>query len=81
MQTHKKDHFDIEITDNAINRAHRIGRYDHNKKRPIIVAFQEYTLMEAITRKGNVWKDANFSVSKDYPIEITRAIEIILASL
>lgn len=70
---HIRDQFDIDVAESAICRAHRIGRFDRNRKRPIIVAFQEYSLTEAIARKGNVLKDTIFSVSRNYPIEITRA--------
>ena len=73
IRNHIRELFEIDITDSAICRAHRIGRFDRNRKRPIIVAFQEYALTETIARKGNVLKDTNFSLSRDYPIEITRA--------
>lgn len=67
------DHFEISVSETAISRAHRIGRYDRNRIRPVIVAFQEYVVTESIIKKGNVLRDSNYSVSRDYPIEITRA--------
>ena len=41
------DNFGIDIERNAICRAHRVGRFKGlDRPRPIIVAFQEYTLTE-----------------------------------
>ena len=69
-----KDHFDIDVDLTAISRAHRLGRFiGRGKRRPIIVAFQDYQLIENIIRQGLNLKNTRFSVSRDYPLEITRA--------
>ena len=67
------DQFDIIVDELEVSRAHRIGRYNRNRPRPIIAVFQQYTLTESIIKKGSMLRDSNFSVSKDYPAEITRA--------
>ena len=68
------DKFNIEIDESAICRAHRLGRFKgKDKPRPIIVAFQEYILTERIVRQAHILKETKFGVSRDHPIEITRA--------
>ena len=67
------DQFQNSINDANITRAHRLGRFDPNKTRPVIVAFQEYSLTDRIIKQGHLLKDTLFSISRDYPIEITRA--------
>lgn len=67
------DQFQITINDSNITRAHRLGRFDRGRIRPIIVAFQEFSLTERIIKQGYLLKDTDFSISRDYPIEITRA--------
>ena len=66
-------HLNTRITEADINRTHRVGRFDSRKKRPIIVAFQSYALVEAIMKDGRLLKDTEYSISRDYPLEITRA--------
>ena len=69
-----KDNFDIDVDVTAINRIHRLGRFvDGGKRRPIIVAFKDYQLTENIIRQGLNLKNTGFSVSRDYPLEISRA--------
>ena len=72
----------IEITSNDIVRAHRLGSLQRYKsrfqvtKRPIIVAFKEYSLVERIM--GNVrslW-GKDYRVEKDFPSEIAEARKI-----
>ena len=69
-----KDNFDIEIDQTVICRAHRLGRFQGgDKRRPIIVAFQEYKINEDIIHNAQNLRETRFSVSRDYPLEITRA--------
>ena len=69
-----KDNFDMDVDATAINRIHRLGRYvGGGKRRPIIVAFKDYQLTENIIKQGLNLKDTGFSVSRDYPLEISRA--------
>ena len=45
------DQFDIIVDELKVSRAHRIGRYNRNRPRPIIAVFQQYTLTESIIKK------------------------------
>ena len=67
------DQLQISISDTDISRAHRIGRFDPRKVRPVIVAFQAYPTAEKIIKQGYLLKDSNFSISRDFPMEILRA--------
>ena len=64
---------DITISESEISRAHRLGRFERSKKRPVIVAFQSYVVAESIIKQAYRLKDTDFSMSIDYPLEITRA--------
>ena len=68
-----RNELNITIQESDISRAHRLGRYEGTKKRPVIVAFQSYVLAESIIKQGYKLKDTDFSISRDYPLEITRA--------
>ena len=68
-----RNELNITIQESDISRAHRLGRYERTKKRPVIVAFQSYVLAESIIKQGYKLKDTDFSISRDYPLEITRA--------
>ena len=69
----------IDINSNDIVRAHRLGSYRLLKsryqvpKRPIIVAFKDYSLVERIM--GDIKKlwGKPYRVEKDFPAEITEA--------
>ena len=67
------DQFDISIDESAISRAHRVGRYNPLKTRPIIAQFQDFNVAERIVKQGHILSNTSFGVSRDYPIEITRA--------
>ena len=76
------DQFDIVVEQNAISRAHHIGRYRGNdNQRPVIVAFQEYTLSERISKLGYMLRDTKFKISLDHPREITCARKTLLPDL
>ena len=68
-----QEELEIDLNESDISRAHRLGRYDATKKRPVIVAFQSYTVTESIMKQGHRLKDTVYSISRDYPLEITRA--------
>ncbi|MEW8547345.1 MAG: hypothetical protein AB2693_27875, partial [Candidatus Thiodiazotropha sp.] len=59
--------------DMYLERAHRLGRYDQGKIRPIIVAFRDFCDVEDIIGNAKKLKDSNFGVSRDYPLEIAKA--------
>ena len=68
-----RQELDIAISEADISRAHRLGRYVASKKRPVIVAFQSYVVTESIIKQAYRLKDTGFSISRDFPLEITRA--------
>ena len=63
----------VSINEPDISRAHRVGRFDRRRERPIIVAFESYLTTDSIIKQGFRLKDSVYSVSRDYPLEITRA--------
>ena len=68
-----RQELDIAISESDISRAHRLGRYVMSKKRPVIVAFQSYAVAESIIKQAYRLKGTNFSISRNFPLEITRA--------
>ncbi|XP_042146408.1 uncharacterized protein LOC121835925 [Ixodes scapularis] len=50
----------------SIQRAHRIGEYRANGKRPIIVSFVSWNEKESILHAGFKFKNTNYSVSEDF---------------
>ena len=63
----------ITVSESDMSRAHRLGRFSPTKSRPIIAAFQDFNIAEKIVKQGHILRETEFSVSRDYPIEITRA--------
>ena len=61
------DKFQITIREADISRAHRVGQYNPRRDRPIMVAFQSYNTAEDIIKQGNMLKNTNFGISRDYP--------------
>lgn len=60
-------------TDMYLERAHRLGRFNINRTRPIIVAFRDFCDTEEILRATSILKGSNYGVSRDYPNEIAKA--------
>ena len=56
-----------------LERAHRLGRFNINRTRPIIVAFRDFCDTEEILRATSVLKGSNYGVSRDCPNEIAKA--------
>lgn len=59
--------------DMYLERAHRLGRFDNNKTRPIIVAFRDFCDTLDILDASPSLKGTTFGVSRDYPVEISKA--------
>ena len=53
--------------------AHRLGRYDPSKTRPIIVAFRDFCDIDYILQEASNLKGTELGVSRDYPNEISKA--------
>lgn len=71
----------IDLDDYYVERAHRLGslykarqrNQDRNPRRPIIVAFGQHSQTNIIIESAYMLKGTNFSVTRDYPIEIVTA--------
>ena len=59
--------------DMYLERAHRLGRFDPSKTRPIIVAFRDYCDTELILQEASNLRGTELGVSRDYPNEISKA--------
>ena len=59
--------------DMYLERAHRLGRFNTAKTRPIIVAFRDFCDIDEILNASSQLKGTEFGVSKDYPSEISKA--------
>ena len=60
-------------TDMYLERAHRLGKYDPSKTRPIIVAFRDFCDTELILNETSCLRGTDLGVSRDYPNEISKA--------
>lgn len=60
-------------TDMYLERAHRLGRFDPSKIRPLIVAFRDFCDTEYILNEAKCLRGTDLGVSRDYPNEISRA--------
>lgn len=56
-----------------LERAHRFGRFDGSKTRPIIVAFRDFCDVEEIMECASNLRGSEVGVSRDYPKEISLA--------
>ena len=63
----------------SFERAHRLGSRRNSARgpRPVIVAFSFYRDTETIMRSAPMLRDTPFGISTDYPLEITRARQVI----
>ena len=71
----------IDLDEYYVERAHRLGslykarqrNQDRNPRRPIIVAVGQHSQTNIIIESAYMLKGTNFSVTRDYPIEIVTA--------
>lgn len=61
-----KNHINIDLGPRDIERAHRIGKIQPGKHRPIIVNFAQFKTKESILSNGFKLKDTPYSASQDY---------------
>lgn len=59
-----KDKLGVDLK--TVQRAHRVGRYNENFKRPIIVNFASYKEKQDILSNAKKFKGSNYSVDQDY---------------
>ena len=67
-----QDNLNID-RDMYLERAHRLGRFDNNKIRPIIVAFRDFCDVEDILNSAPNLRGSSLGVCRDYPKEISLA--------
>ena len=71
----------LDLDDFYVDRIHRLGSLhrakqrnaNQNPRRPIIVAFNNYSSTEIIMETAYMLKGTHFSVTRDYPKEIVEA--------
>ena len=56
--------------DTYLERAHRQGRFDSTKTRPVIVAFRDFCDVEDIMDSASNLRGSSLGVCRDYPKEI-----------
>lgn len=64
---------EIIITDAALERAHRLGRYCADKMRPIIVKFAHFKDKSRILRFSRKLKETAFFIREDYSARVCLA--------
>lgn len=67
------DKLGIQINPDTIDRTHRIGRFNPDKKRPIVVKFAFFKHKEAVLRSSYKLKNTNISVGEDFPRNVQLA--------
>ena len=55
---------DIELSQNDINRSHRIGKPSPRKKRPVIVKFVRYNDWRNVFSNKKILKDSGISITE-----------------
>lgn len=56
----------IDVTGSDICRAHRIGRYDSAKTRPLITKFETFKTRELVSSKRGLLKSTDIAMSEDF---------------
>ncbi|XP_077522714.1 uncharacterized protein LOC144133474 [Amblyomma americanum] len=64
------DKLDISIENHQIERAHRLGRFEVGKNRPIIVELTHFKDKSGILLAGPKLKDTSFSIREDYSAKV-----------
>ncbi len=67
------NYHELNLNSTHIERAHRLGRKVAGQNRPLIVCYRDYTDTDRIMRQAPNLKGSRYSVSRDYPPEITDA--------
>lgn len=69
------EHLNVPLLSSDVERAHRIGKFAPNKKRPIIIKFNSFKTKERILSQSFKLKETNYAISQDYSasVRIARA--------
>ena len=69
-----RNELDIDTSSMYIQRAHRLGKFQNDTIRPIIVCFRDYPDVETILKNAPKLKGKpNYGINRDYPSEIVAA--------
>ena len=71
VRTFIKNKLNIEDSDYEIERAHRMGPYKRDKKRPIVARFLRYKDKESVKKVSYRLKGSTLGVSDQFPREVT----------
>ncbi|KAK3083740.1 hypothetical protein FSP39_002403 [Pinctada imbricata] len=64
------DMLDIHDIRGYMDRSHRVGKFDRNKRRPIVVKFNNFNAREEIRRASYNLRGTRFSIAEQFPREI-----------
>lgn len=76
---HCRDNLEMAVDPKEIERAHRLGRHDPNRPRPIIVKFSSFKTKDAILSQGPKFKGTNYSVGEDFSRRVQYARKQLVA--
>lgn len=70
---------ELEISLDAmdIERAHRLGKYNANKNRPVIIKFAHFKVRENVLSSGRKLKGSNYRISEDYSPNTLKARKLL----
>lgn len=63
----------ITVDKHKVERAHRIGRFQANKSRPIVVKFNHFKDKQSILASGNKLKSTDFALREDFSASVRLA--------
>ena len=64
-----KDMLDIHDIRGYMDRAHRVGKFDRNKRRPIVVKFNNFNTREEIRRASHNLRGTRFAIGEQFRAE------------
>lgn len=60
----------VNVLPNDIKRAHRIGKCNREKNRPIMVQFSSFRTKDSILSKGSRFKSTQYSMGEDFSLTV-----------
>jgi uncharacterized protein YoxC len=61
-----------------LDRAHRVGKFEQNKNRPLVVKFQNYSHKEMVLKNAMNLKGTPYAIAEQFPQEIVKRRKILL---
>ncbi|XP_037528633.1 uncharacterized protein LOC119405878 [Rhipicephalus sanguineus] len=74
-----RNNLDVNVDPKEIDRAHRLGKFSQNRRRPIIVKFTFHKTKSAILSCGRKFKGTDYSVGEDFSTAVRTARKHLLA--